>query len=177
LAVRINVSAQEMLEREALIDAALSAQIALLTWGENRDPKNGQRLARLRDLVILRVGELHATQEVRSVVEGRYLDGHAALFPDVAHAWDEQVGSTKVIAEVAARLAELEGASPPVPPGPVPSHRTAELVTDLVEPAKADALEKLDEGRRAFGIATGWLRSRLAPKAIAAGDPVVEGEP
>jgi hypothetical protein len=167
LAVRINVAAQEMLEREALIDAALVAQIALLTLGENRDPKNGQRLARLRDQVILRVDELHATQEVRSVVEGRYLDGHAALFPDVAHAWDEQVHSTKVIADMAARLAELEGSLPPVPPGPERlSHRTAELIADLVEPAKAAALEKIDEGRRAFGIATGWLRSRLGGRRL-----------
>jgi hypothetical protein len=84
------------------------------------------------------------------------------LFPDVTHAWDEQVRSTKVIADMAARLAELEGASPPVPPGPERlSHRTAELVADLVEPAKAEALEKLDEGRQAFGIANAWVRTKL----------------
>jgi hypothetical protein len=85
----------------------------------------------------------------------------------VAHAWDEQVHSTKVIADMAARLAELEGSLPPVPPGPERlSHRTAELIADLVEPAKAAALEKIDEGRRAFGIATGWLRSRLGGRRL-----------
>jgi hypothetical protein len=34
-------------------------------------------------------------------------------------------------------------------------------VADLVEPAKAAALDKLDEGQRALGIATGWLRAKL----------------
>jgi hypothetical protein len=34
---------------------------------------------------------------------------------------------------------------------------------DLVEPAKVVALEQLGEGRRALGIATGWLRAKLAP--------------
>jgi hypothetical protein len=34
-------------------------------------------------------------------------------------------------------------------------------VADLVEPAKADALEKLGEGQRALGIATAWLRAKL----------------
>ena len=33
---------------------------------------------------------------------------------------------------------------------------------DLVEPAKAEALDKLGEGQRAFDIAAGWVRSKLA---------------
>ena len=41
-------------------------------------------------------------------------------------------------------------------------------MADLVEPAKADALEKLGEGQRAFGIATGWLRSRIGGAALRA---------
>jgi len=38
-------------------------------------------------------------------------------------------------------------------------------VADLVEPAKADALEKLGEGQRAHGIANAWLRTKLASRA------------
>jgi hypothetical protein len=38
-------------------------------------------------------------------------------------------------------------------------------VADLVEPAKSAALEKLGEGQRALGIATGWLRARMASRA------------
>jgi hypothetical protein len=32
-----------------------------------------------------------------------------------------------------------------------------------VEPAKAEALDKLGEGRQALNIAAGWVRSKLAP--------------
>jgi len=45
------------------------------------------------------------------------------------------------------------------------SARAAELVADLVEPAKATALEKLDEGEHSLAIAVGWLRPKLAPRA------------
>ena len=38
-------------------------------------------------------------------------------------------------------------------------------MADLVEPAKAAALDKLDEGQRALGIANAWLRTKLAPGA------------
>src|ERR1035437_9692910 len=82
--VRINVTAHELLEREALIDAALAAQIALLTGTEKPDSTTVERLATRRDLALVRVSELHAAQEARSIVEGRYLDGHGFLFPDAA---------------------------------------------------------------------------------------------
>src|ERR1035437_6423284 len=39
--------------------------------------------------------------------------------------------------------------------------RTTELVADLVEPAKAAALYKLDEGQRALGMATEWVRTKV----------------
>jgi hypothetical protein len=162
LMIRINVSTQEMLEREALIVAALAAQIALLTYEENRDARVDERLAERRDLLGLRVDELRAAQEARSIVEGRYLDGHGTLFPDVAVAWDGQVRSTKVIADMAAHLAEIDGGPASVPPdSQAISRRTAELVADLVEPAKATALEKLGEGKQALGIATGWVRAKM----------------
>jgi hypothetical protein len=50
------------------------------------------------------------------------------------------------------------------------------MTPDLVEPAKADALEKLGEGRQALGIASDWVRTKLAPKTIAGGDSVTAGE-
>jgi hypothetical protein len=39
----------------------------------------------------------------------------------------------------------------------------------IVEPAKSTVLEKLGEGTQALGIATGWLRPRLAPVSASAG--------
>ena len=155
LVMRILVTTHELLEREALIDAALSAHLALLTSegraARRRDATYPERFARLRDLLLFRVAELRAAQEARSAVETRYLAGHTALFPDEVTAWEEQVTSTKTIVDVACRLAELDGVPPaePADPDAAAAHVT-ELVADLVEPAKTTALEKLDEGRQAF---------------------------
>ena len=87
LELRIYVTTRELLDREALIDAALSAHVSLATSEEAADTDH---LARLRDLLVCRVGELHAAEEARAIAERRYLDGHGALFPDVATAWQEQ---------------------------------------------------------------------------------------
>ncbi|MGD0863780.1 MAG: hypothetical protein ABSA21_13665 [Candidatus Limnocylindrales bacterium] len=179
LVMRINVTAHEILEREELLDSLFTAQLALLASEDAKgraDPTYPERLARVVRLLGRQVGELAAAQQARTTVEGRYLDGHEALFADVAAAWAQRVRSTKRIADTANRLAELDGVSAAVQPDPeVLSRRTAELVADLVEPAKAEALDKLGEGRQALGIAAGWVRAKLAPKAITA-DELVAGE-
>ena len=165
LVMRINVTAHELLDREALIDAALSANLALaFNDDEPPDgPKRLQHLARLRDLIVFRVSELRATGEARIIVVDRYLQGQGALFPSVAGAWEEQLKSTALIADMAVRMAEIDGAPAAAPPDPEAlSRRIAELVADLVEPAKSTALEKLGEGRPAFDIANAWLRAKFS---------------
>jgi hypothetical protein len=163
LVVRINVSTQELLEREALIDAALAAQITLLSATDKRDATTIEGLATRCDLALVRVSELSAAQEARSIVEQRYLDGRGALFPDAAQAWTEQIRSSEAIAGAVVRLVELDGLrAAAARDSEAMPRRTTELVADLVEPAKAAALDKLDEGQRALGIATGWLRAKLA---------------
>jgi hypothetical protein len=128
------------------------------------DPTSAERFATRRDLLAFRLGELRAAGEARSIVKKRYLDGHAALFPAVAAAWDDQVRDTEVIADTAVRLASFAGVSAAMAPEPeAPSARTTELVADLVEPAKADALEALGEGAPALDIAVRWLRPKLVP--------------
>jgi hypothetical protein len=170
LVMRINVTTHELLHREALIEAALSAHVALLRSQDKRtrqaDATYDEHFATCRDLLAFRVSELRAAQEARAIVEGRYLEGHGALFPDVAASWGEQVRSTESITDMAVRLAELDSVPPAVPGDPEAlSRRTTELVADLVEPAKAEALEKLGEGDRALGIANAWVRTKLAPRA------------
>ena len=162
LVIRINVTAHDLLERVAFIDAALAAQITLLAGTEKRDATTVEGLATRRDLALVRVSELRAAQEARSIVEGRYLDGHGALFPDAAQAWTEQIRSSEAIADAVVRLVELDGL-PAAAAGDSEAmpRRTTEFVADLVEPAKAAALDKLDEGQRALGIATGWVRTKL----------------
>jgi len=110
----------------------------------------------------MRVGELQAAQNAREIVEERYLAAHDALFPQLAKAWQGQRQSTDQIADLALRLGEMHDVPPALAPDlEALTRRTAELVADLVEPAKADELEKLGEGQRALGIASAWVRSKL----------------
>ena len=166
LVMRILVTTHELVEREVLVDAALSAHVALLTSegraARRRDATYPERFARLRGLLLFRVGELRAAQEARALVEAHYLAGDTALFPDAVEAWDEQLRSTEALADLAVRLAELDGVPPAEPADPdAASARVTELIADLIEPAKSTALEKLDEGRQALTIAIGWLRAKF----------------
>jgi hypothetical protein len=168
LVLRILVTTHDLLEREGLIEAALSAHLALLTSEgraeRRRDSTYLERFATLRGLFLFRVAELRAAREARATVEARYLAGHTALFPDAVQAWDAQLTSTQTIVDVACRLAVLDAVPPAEPADPdAVSARVTELVADLVEPAKTTALEKLGEGEQAQRIAIGWLRPKLAP--------------
>jgi hypothetical protein len=166
LVMRILVTTHDLLEREGLIEAALSAHLALLTTEgraeRRRDPRYPERFATLRGLLLFRVAELRAAQGAREAVEARYLAGHTALFPDAVEAWDAQLRSTEMVADLACRLAALDGVPRAETPDPAAaSARVTELVADLVEPAKTTALEKLGEGEQAQRIAMGWLRPKL----------------
>ena len=171
LVLRINVTSHDLLEREALIDAALSAHLALLA-SEGRAARRAdatylERASALRDLLALRVSELHAAHGARAIVEQRYLAGHPPLFPDAVRAAEAQLKSTEALADQAVRLAELDGvpAAERVDPDVI-STRATELVADLIEPAKSTALEKLGESDRARTIATGWLRVKLTTESM-----------
>lgn len=114
----------------------------------------------------LRVDELLASREARTSVEARYLDGHAALFPDMAVTFEKQLRWSQEVAAMAVRAAELDGVEPAEPEDrEAVTLRAGELVADLVEPAKSLALEKLGEGRPSLEIAAGWVRAKLMPKA------------
>jgi hypothetical protein len=171
LVVRILVTTHELLDREGLIQAALSAHLALLTTEgratRRRDTRYLERFATLRSLLLFRVAELRAARETRSAVETRYLAGHTALFPDEVKAWGEQLKNTETLADVGCRLAELDG----VPPAEPPDHeavaaRVTGLVADLIEPAKTTALEKLGESEPALRIGTAWLRAKMTPSDL-----------
>jgi hypothetical protein len=170
LVMRILVTTHELLDREGLIEAALSAHVALLTTEgratRRRDASYLERFATLRGLLLFRLAELRAAGEARAAVEARYLAGHTAPFPDAVTAWDEQLRNTETLADLACRLAELDGVPPAEPTDPdVHSARVTEIVADLVEPAKTTALEKLGEGEQAQRIAIGWLRPKLTLRA------------
>jgi hypothetical protein len=168
LVMRINVVAHELLDREELIAALFASQLAMLlseSGGKRRpDDSHQRRLELCRRLSLLRVDEMLASREARTIVETRYLDGHAALFPELAARFESQLRTSQEVAASAVRAAQLDGMEPgPSEDSVAFNARVGELAADLVEPAKAEALDKLGEGRRALDIAAGWVRSRLAP--------------
>jgi hypothetical protein len=171
LLLRITVVSHERLDREVLVDAALAGQLAAMTSMDeterHQEPAYGRRLASVRDIALSRVEHLRLAEQARVQVEARYLGGHPALFPAALAAWEEQLRSTATIAAMAIQLAELDGVPPPEPEAAdAAATRVTELVADLVEPAKATALEKVGEGERALGVATGWVRAKLQRDAL-----------
>ena len=165
LVMRINTVCHDILEPELLLTALFSTRIALLA----REPEDGinpdhlQEVKQLRDLVSLSLRSFSAVGAARETVERRYLAGHPALFPDDAARWVEQLGTSVTIETTAIRLAGAEGVpETPQPPQEAFAALVAGYVADLVEPAKVAALEDLDEGYQALGIATSWLRGKLA---------------
>jgi hypothetical protein len=169
--LRIYVSAHELLDRETLLEALFASQLALLVRDERAqhvaDESHLGRLRQCRDLTALQVRELLAAQAARVGVEARYLQGQAALFPEVAAAFDDQIRRSQQLAEMAADMAELDGLEPEPPDDPdAVTLRVDQLVVDLVEPARSTALEKLGESRPALGIATTWLKARFPPVSV-----------
>jgi hypothetical protein len=160
LVLRINVLVHETVERESLIRMVIALRFAMLL----DEPDEGKACAALLLLSDARWQYLRDLDAARVAVEDEHLAGHAALFPAEQRRLEAALHETRQLVAMEARMGELDGW---LPPGePETSEQTeaivAELVGDLVEPAKVQALEKLDEGRRAFGIATRWLRPKLA---------------
>lgn len=165
LILRINVTAHELLEKEELVRTAAVAILALLA-GDSQNARRGARhretLELTLELLLGRVTELEAAGQARTLAKQRYLDSCPALFPDSRGAWEEQLLATQEVAAMAVRLAELDGVDlPPSEDEDAISARASVLLADLVEPAKATALEKLGEGEAGLRIATGWLRAKL----------------
>lgn len=170
LVMRIIVTTHELADRQQLLDAIVAADLGYLASMDHKDrahdPTYRERLASRRDLMLSRVDELLAAQEARETVEARYLGGHPALFPDALREWAEQVRSSQRIAALAVGVAERDGMPLPEPPdAEAVAARTAQLVADLVEPAKVTALEKLGDGQHAMVIAAGWVRGKLTASA------------
>ena len=180
LVLRINVIAQEFLDREGLIQGFLAAHLALaLVAGEERSRERATlSLVQIRDLLFGRVTELHAMQTAREAAEVRYLDGRPALFPAGQRAWATQRHESEREALIAMRLAEFDDADPPPDDDqPALDARVAQLIADHVEPARSRAYDELGDGRRAMALAVRWLRPKLAREASQEEPPQRVGEP
>jgi hypothetical protein len=174
LAIRIITVTCDLLDRQLLLEGLFGARLGLLlttpqVTGKS-DPGDFADLIQLRDLIVGRVDELLAAAQARSIVERRYLAGHEALFPDRQAEWAQRLSASQRLGAMAIGLTDTEGVAPPVPLDPeVTAARVAQLSADLVEPARAEALEDLGQGRRAFGVASNWVRGKLGSVASGIG--------
>lgn len=172
LVLRIITVTCEELDGQLLLEALDGTRLGLLLTTDRfiakRDPGYLADLIQVRDLIVGRVDELLlAAGEARATVEPRYLSGPQALFPKRQAEWSEQVLQTQRLGAMAIGLTDKVGVAPPTPPEPeVTASRVERLVADLVEPARADALEDLGQGRRAFGTAASWVRCRLVDREV-----------
>jgi hypothetical protein len=82
LVLRINIRSHEVIEREGLVQAVLAAHLGMALMADD-DEKEAPTLkvAEIRDLLLGRVTELHATEAARVAAEARYLDGGAGPLP------------------------------------------------------------------------------------------------
>lgn len=162
LVLRINVVAHELLDREAHRQAAISARLGLLFDGQPMRARTGSaylvNLARCCGLAVFRAAELNATDEARRIAQDRYLAGHEALFPQTAEAWAVQLERTQTFASLVAQVAEAEGLPTKADDPDGAADHSSRSVVELVEPARAAALEKCGEPTTALRIATEWLR-------------------
>src|SRR5207249_1079199 len=131
LVLQINVRTQEFLDREVLIQGALSAYLAMAANAPTKVPNGGPVMTpvELRDTCIARVNELHAFEQARSQVERSHLAGVTALFPAAIREWEEQRRRTETVGVLAIGMAELDGADQ-LPPDDVEAFeaRVAQLV-------------------------------------------------
>src|SRR6266498_2921616 len=142
LVLRINALTQEFIDREVLIDGALSAHLGLAVHAGSGQPidKAPVGLVQVRDVLFARVMELHAFEMARAAVERKHLDGATALFPAAVREWAELRTRSETLAVTAFRIAELDGFDPPPPDDEATfDARVAQLVADHVEPARSKA--------------------------------------
>jgi hypothetical protein len=184
LVLRLNSSAEEMTRIEGLCYAAffwemraLSAEAALARRSRSRADRSTSSLAErwqawCAGSTGLLTG-LYAAEEVRLLLERRYLDGHPALFPDAIADWER-------LRERAERLAGLGGALPPLPVGRRRVSRLAEIeppgldldalrvgaraqapaaAPRLVDEARAATLDVLGDVANAAAMVARWLRA------------------
>jgi hypothetical protein len=131
LVLKLNVAAEETIRIEGLRYAALfwemraiGAEGELARRGRSRSDRSGSTFAdrwqAWCSATVAFLTGIHTAEEARVLLEGRYLDGHPALFRDAIDEW-------RRLQKSAERLASLGGVLPPPPVGRRRAPRSAEI--------------------------------------------------
>lgn len=159
LVLRIHEVTARVLEREPLVRSLLSTHIVMAMQAEQLGDPPLLTVAKCRDLLLGREIGQQGLARAREAVEERYLAGHAALFPEIARAWEAEVHETRSVATMAMRLAEPDGA--PTDDEVLqllPTEDEVETSTrDLVEVARIKALDDTGDGAGTLRRMRAWF--------------------
>jgi hypothetical protein len=186
LVLRLNSVAEETITIEGLRYAALFWEMRAIGAEAELARRSRSRSACLAANLVERwrawcvasvalLNGIYAAEEARALLERRYLDGHAAVFPDATADWER-------LRESAERLTSLGGALLPLPVGRRRAAPSAEvkpssldldalraegttqapvLAARLVDEARAASLDVLGDGAPANAIAARRFRETL----------------
>jgi hypothetical protein len=161
LVFRIIERTAEVVERQQLIRAAMTARIGLTVEIKADERRPTFKLPMLRDLVMLQVTEMLALQEACQRAEIEYLAGASSLFPDGVRRWDAVLHDMQYSAVLADRLVELDRGQSIEDERTIPTvERIGAWLADLVEVARIKTLDDLGEGPAAFDRTRRWLATK-----------------
>jgi hypothetical protein len=184
LVLRLNSVVEETIRIEGLRYAVLFWEMRALTveaeLSRRRESTRVSTLAERwhawREGSAALVGRLYAAEEARLLLERRYLEGHAALFPDAVEEWEQLRDSTERLASLGDALRPLmegrrraprsAGVGAPcldlVALRSGARSRTPALASRLVDEARAATLDVLGDTEGATSIAARRLRATVS---------------
>ena len=161
----------DLLDRQLLLDGSVRRSGSAPPDDRSALPSATLRylpdLIQVRDLIVGRVDELLAAGRRDRRSSGATSPAIQPSSPTGRPSGPNGSDQTQRLGALAIGLTDKDG-MPPCRTHRAPevtAARVERLVADLVEPARAEALEDLGQGRRAFGIATSWVRGKLGSVA------------
>ena len=138
LILKLNVAAEETIRIEGLRYAelfwkmrAITAEAELARRSRSRADRSPaglmERWQEWCTAAVALLTGIYVAEEARLLLERRYLDGHAALFPDAIADWEQ-------LRENAERLASQASGLPPLPVGRRRAPRSAEIAPPGLDP-------------------------------------------
>lgn len=160
-------------ERRALaLEAALDGGRSAKHAGEK--DRHAERPAAWREAATAQLTDLYAAEAGREHLERRWLDGHRALFPELAREWETlREGAERVVAlgDEPATLAgsvrrrKRPGADPLAVCRAAASVRAPRWASDLADRARISTLELLGDTASAVAISKRRWQAGRAPRA------------
>ena len=167
LIIGLNRAAQELLEAGGLRCAAFFWQRRALVAEGGLGETNPAHWADWRDAVAELLTELYATEDARTRLEARFIDGHPTLFPDASIAWEQLRDGVERLVGLGIPPASAPEATPRRRKAPLSlaglqaaaRDRVSALVDEVLAAARAVTLEVLGDSAAAAALVEQRLRA------------------